>query len=178
MALSLEECVGHGSTDEDGVRLFHESIDDLNLIRNFRSAHDDDERLGGRFKLFDEEFELELHEHSDGGIADVLGDPSGGSVGAVGGAEGVVYEDIGELAEGSGEGGVVCGLACVEADVFEQEDVAGRKCGGGFLSGFSNAIFGKSDVFTEQARKGAWRLEQGSNRGSSRLWDVRGGMPG
>jgi hypothetical protein len=51
-------------------------------------------------------------------------------VGAVGGAEGVVDEDVGEAGEIGGERRIVRLLARLEPRVFEQEDVTGAKGGG------------------------------------------------
>jgi hypothetical protein len=53
-----------------------------------------------------------------------VGDAFGGGVGAVGGAEGVVDVDLGEAGKLFGEGGVVGFFFGVEAEVFEQKDLA------------------------------------------------------
>ena len=58
-------------------------------------------------------------------LLDEVGDAFGGGVSAVGAAEGVVDVDVAELGELFGEGGVVGLFFGVEAEVFEQEGLAG-----------------------------------------------------
>jgi hypothetical protein len=65
-----------------------------------------------------EVFEFALHEESEGGFGDVVGDAFGGGVSAVGGAEGVVDVDFGGACELFGEVGVVGFLGGVEAGVL------------------------------------------------------------
>ena len=45
-SLRLEKCVRHRPADQNGVGFFHKSFQDADLIGNFSSAQDDDERLG------------------------------------------------------------------------------------------------------------------------------------
>ncbi len=55
-----------------------------------------------------------------------VGHHAGGrGVGAVGGAEGVVHVDVGERGEGLREGRFVLRLLAVEAEILEQQDLAG-----------------------------------------------------
>ena len=109
----------------------------------------------------------------------MLGDSSGGSVGAVGGAEGVVYEDIGELAEGGGEGGVICRLACVEADVFEQEDVAGRVSAAAAFSAVSpTQSSAKATSFPSKLGEALGDWSKGVIEVLLAFRDVRGVTPG
>ena len=58
LALCVEEGVGHGSADEDGVGLAEEVVDDLDLVGDFGSADDGDERLDGVCDGFAEVLEL------------------------------------------------------------------------------------------------------------------------
>jgi len=85
-------------------------------------------------------------------------------VGAVGGAEGVVHEDVGELGQtgaelgdlgGIGLGGgavLVLDLALfldVEAEVFEEEHFTGLERGGGGFGDRADAIGGEGDGLAE-----------------------------
>ena len=64
-------------------------------------------------------------EQEPGVAGQQVRDALGGGVGAVGGAEGVVDVEVGERGERLGELRVVLGLARLEADVLEQQHVAG-----------------------------------------------------
>jgi hypothetical protein len=63
-----------------------------------------------------------LLEQQPRGGGEPLGDPDGGGVRAVGGAEGVVDVEVGQRGELLGELGIVLRLARIEAAVFQEHD--------------------------------------------------------
>ena len=88
--------------------------------------------------------EFLFHEEpGDGG--EVVGDAGGGGVGAVGGAEGVIDEDMGRI---------ILFFAGGVAGVFEEEDVAGGECcGHGFGFG-ADAVIGEGDGIADHGGEG------------------------
>ena len=127
-ALRAQEGVCHGAADDQAVDHLAEVLDDFDFVGDFGAAEDGDagaRRIGGGHA---EILQFLLHEESGGGLRDVLDHALGGSVGAMGGAEGVVDVEIAEGGEFLGEGGIVLLLFGVEAQIFEEEDFAG----GGF----------------------------------------------
>jgi hypothetical protein len=76
-----------------------------------------------------------------------VSDALGGGVGAMGAAEGVVDVDVAEVGELLGEVGIVLLLFGMEAEVFEQEGLAGLEVGGHLEGDLSDAIGGEGDVF-------------------------------
>ena len=99
---------------------------------------------------------------------DEVGDAFGGGVGAVGAAEGVVDVDVAERGELLGEGGIVGFFFGVEAEVFEQEGLAGFEVGGHLAGDGADAVGGEGDVLVvaedvvEQSRAGGRRRGGGS----------------
>jgi hypothetical protein len=73
-------------------------------------------------------------------LRDEVCDALGGGVGAVGAAEGVVDVDVAEDGELLGEVGVVGFFFGVEAEVFEQQGLAGFEVGGEFGCDFADAV--------------------------------------
>ena len=146
LALGVEEGVGHAAADDDGVSLVEQVVDDLDLVGDLGSADDGDEGLVGFGEGLAEVGELLLHEQAGGGDFDEVGDAFGGGVGAVGAAEGVVDVDVAETGEFFGEGGVVGLFFGVEAEVFEQEGLAGFEVGGHLAGDGADAVGGEGDV--------------------------------
>ena len=67
-------------------------------------------------------------------------------MGAVGAAEGVVDVDVAEAGEFFGECGIVGLFFRVEAEVFEQERLAGFEVGGHLAGDCADAVGGEGDV--------------------------------
>ena len=144
LTLSVEEGVGHASADDDGVGLgwavVEKVVDDADLVGDLGSADDGDEGLVGFSEGFAEIFEFLLHEQAGCGDLDEVGDAFGGGVSAVGAAEGVVDVDVAERGELFCEGGVVGLFFGVEAEVFEQERLAGFEVGGHLAGNCADAV--------------------------------------
>ena len=147
LALGVEEGVGHAAADDDGVGFGEEVVDDHDLVGDLGSADDGDERLDGIGDGFAEVVELLVHEEAGGGLRDEVGDAFGGGVGAVGAAEGVVDVDVAEAGELFGEGGIVGLFFGMEAEVFEQEGLAGLEITGELGGDLADAVGGEGDVF-------------------------------
>ena len=58
MAEGQLESVGHRAADQNGVRLFQQTVNDLDFVGNFGPAQDDDERPGGIFQFLAQELAI------------------------------------------------------------------------------------------------------------------------
>ncbi len=96
LSARLQEGVGHAATDDNGVDLFEQVVDDLDLVGDLGATDDGDEGLVRLHQRFAHVGELFFHQQPSCGLLDEVGDAFGGSVGAVRGAEGVVDIDIAE----------------------------------------------------------------------------------
>ena len=122
--LRAEEAEAHRAADQDLVGDLEEAIDDADLVADLGAAEDDDERTARRLDHPGQLGHLPLQQQP--GVArQQTGDAHGAGVGAMGGAEGVVDVDVGELGERPGKGRVVLGLPGLEADVLQQQHFAG-----------------------------------------------------
>ena len=123
-ALGEEEGVSHAATDDQGVGGVDEVIEDADLGGNLGTADDGDERALRVGEDAGEGIDLLLEQEAGHG-RQILGGAHDGTLGAVGGAKGVEDEDVAVRSERLGDLGVVLLLALVEADVLENEDLAG-----------------------------------------------------
>ena len=102
----------------------------------------------------------------------------------MGAAEGVVDVDVAEGGELLGEGGVVGLLFGVEAEVFEQQGLAGLEVGGHLDGDLADAVGGEGDVFVlvedvvEQGAQADRRAGGGSWRRRACPWGGRGARRG
>ena len=95
--------------------------------------------------------DAQLLVHQQAGVGGQIGgDAGGGGVGAVHGAERVGDEDLGHVGQSLGKGGVVLGLALVEAQVLQQHDLAGLQRGGLGLGVLADGVGGEDHVLTQQ----------------------------
>lgn len=85
-------------------------------------------------------FQLALDEETHGGDGDEFCDAFRGGVGAVGGAKGVVDENVGLSGEFLGEGGIVRFFLGVVAGVLENQDFSGLEIFPHFRSLSTDAI--------------------------------------
>ncbi len=93
-----------------------------------------------------------------------MGNAFGAGVGAVGGGEGIVDEDVGEAGQGRGEGCVVGFLASVEARVFEDQDVATGELLDGLIGHGADAVFGEGNRLVENFGEGGGHRAEGKGR--------------
>ncbi len=130
-ALRLEERVGHLAADEQVIDLRQQRVDERDLVRHLRPAHDrrapaasgsaiSPSMISSSFATSSPTARGLPAAFSAAGTAD-----HAGVLVVVTGAEGVVDVHVAERGEFGGELGVVLLLARVEADVFEQQHVAG-----------------------------------------------------
>jgi hypothetical protein len=169
LALRVEEGVGHAAADDDGVgfgwAIVEEVVDDADLVGDLGAADDGDEGLVGFGEGLAHVGELFLHEEAGGGFLDEVGDAFGGGVGAVCAAEGVVDVDVAEGGELFAEGGVVGLFFGVEAEVFEQEWLAGFEVGGHLAGDLADAVRGEGYVFVvaeDVVEEGAEVVDEGA----------------
>ena len=67
----------------------------------------------------------------------------------MGGAKGVVNVDLGEGGELFGEGWVVGFFFRMEAEIFQEQNLAGLELAGKFRGNVTNAVGGKADIDVE-----------------------------
>ena len=126
LAAGLEEGGAHPATDKEDVQLFHEPLGCGDLVADLGAAEEDGEGSGGVFRGHAEIFQFTVKKEACY-RRQVVGNTFSRGMGPVGCAEGIVDEYVGKVGEGGGEFGVVGFLTGVEAEVFEEEDVAGGK---------------------------------------------------
>ena len=122
--LGAEEAEAHRAADQDAVGDLEEAVDHADLVGDLGAAEDDDQRPRGRLDHPSQLGHLALQQQA-GVAGQAVGDALGAGVGAVGGAEGVVDVEVGQPGQSLGERRVVLGLPRLEADVLEQQHVAG-----------------------------------------------------
>ena len=125
----LEEGVGHGAADEQGVEAGKQVADDLELARDLGAAEDADERPWRRLEERAEMLQLLRHQQTGGGVRHVAHHADGRGVGPVRGAEGVVGVGVARRRQRGRERGVVGLFAGVEAEVLEQHHAAATGLG-------------------------------------------------
>ena len=132
--LRLEEGVRHPAAHDQGIGPLRQVGEKRELGRDLGTAHDGDDGPRGVAKGLAQGFQLGLHE-APGRARQARRHGGRRSVGAVCGREGVVDIEIGKGGESVGEARVVRLLALVEAQVLQEDDVAGRERlhGGGGL---------------------------------------------
>ncbi len=126
VALRAEEREAHRAADQHAVGELEEAVDHADLVGHLRAAEHRDERARRVLEDLAERLDLAL-EQPAGGAREQVRDALGARVRAVRGAERVVDVDVGELGERACELRVVLGLAGLEADVLEHQDLARRE---------------------------------------------------
>ena len=148
------ERVSHRAADENGVGLFQQTVNDLDLVGNFCAAKDDYEWPGRFFQFITKEFQFALHQQTRRALAAALSNDAGDtfrrSMSAMRRAERVVHINISNFREFFGEGGIIFFLFVVVTDIFEQQHVAGFHDADGFFNFFADAIVHEGDVTAEQ----------------------------
>ena len=124
LALGQQERVGHPAAEDEQVDLGEQVVDDGDLVGHLGAAEDGREWALGRLEQLREHLELALHQET-GICRQELGDPDGRGMRPVGGPERVVDVDVGIGGERLREFRVVGLLFGVEAQVLEQQDLAG-----------------------------------------------------
>ena len=144
-ALGQEEGVSHTATDDQGVGRVDEVIQNTDLRGDLGATDDSDEGTLGLGEDTGEGVDLLLkQEAGDGG--QVSGGAHDGTLGAMSGAEGIEDEDVAIGGEGLGDLGVVLLLALVEADVLENQDLAGLDRGNGLSGLLAIGVGDEGDV--------------------------------
>ena len=123
-AFGGQEGVGHGAADHQEIHFGDEVAEQVELGGNLGAANDRHHRAHRVAEGCGQRFQLGLHQPPGVGRQQMR-HALGAGMGAVGGGERVVDEDVGEFGEFGGKGGVVLFLAGVEAGVFQHRDIAG-----------------------------------------------------
>ena len=92
-------------------------------------------------------------------------DAFGAGMGAVGGGERVVDEDVGQFRQIGGEGGIVLFLAGVEAGVLQHQDIAARQQFDGLFGGGAGAVLDEADSLAQDL------TERGGHGGEGHFGD-------
>lgn len=149
----------------ENAHLVNQVLNKLDLVRDLGSTEDGEEGLLGVLKDLGEVLELLGHEESGGLLREVDTDHT--RVGAVGGSEGVVDEDVTELGQAGAESGDLNGvrldllavdlagalLLGVEAEVLEEDNLAVSGLGDGGLSCGSDAVGEEGDGEGKEGRE-------------------------
>jgi len=125
VALSLDEGEGHAAADDEFVDLREQAVDDADLVRNFRSAEDRDERSFRIIESLAQVLDLLLDEeacHAGKGMGHALCR----GMGSVGGAKCIVHIEFCVRCQLGAEHRVILLLFSMEAKVLEENDVAGH----------------------------------------------------
>ena len=124
LALRQQEGVGHPAAEDEQVDLGEQVVDDGDLVGHLGTAEDGCEWALGRLEELGEHLELTLHQET-GIRRQKLGDPDGRGMRPVGGPERVVDVDVCIGGERLREFRVVGLLLGMEAQVLEQQHLAG-----------------------------------------------------
>ena len=126
--MSLGECIGHAAAEDELVNLAEEILDDADLGRHLRTAHDGDERTFDVAEDIVHSLHFLLHEETEHTVlrGEIVSDDSCGSMFAVSCSESVHHpavsigsEFLGELFLGSLHGllgSLVCRILLVDSD--------------------------------------------------------------
>jgi len=168
---SLLESESHAAADNQHVDLVEQVVDQLDLVADLGTAEDGEEGTLGLLEGLGEVLELLLHEEAGSLLGEVNTDH--GTVGTVGGAEGVVDEHVTERGEALAELldirligldlfalGVLAAalLFGVEAQVLEEHNAAVGGFVDGLLGSFADAVIGEGDLLAAEEL-----LELGNN---------------
>ena len=148
--LRFPERVRHRTADENGVGFFHERFDDANFIRDFRAAHDDDERPGRILEFSAEKLQLLLHQEPHRRLLDEFRNAGGAGMGAMGCAESVVHINIAEPGERFRELWIVRFFPRLKTDILEERDVALLHVLNDFLGNGADCVVTKRDRMIDQ----------------------------
>ncbi len=158
-ALRQQEGVGHAAADDQCVDLLDEVEEHVDLGRHLGAADDGDDRP---LRVAERGLQrLQLLLHGAAGVGgEVVGEPGGGGVGAMGGGERVVHPHVAELGELGGEEGIVLLLALVEARVLQNQDVAILHRRDRLFGGGTDAVIGEGDRLAQHLADGGDHLLQ------------------
>ena len=143
------EGIGHAAADDDGVGDLQQVVDDADLGGDLRAAQNGHQGALGVGQSAADDLQLLLDQEAGHG-GQILGHTGGGGVGAVDSAEGVGHIEVGHVGHGLGQGGVVLGLAGLEAGVLQQHDLAGLEGGGLGLGVGAHHVVGHDDRLVQQ----------------------------
>src|SRR5208282_4974903 len=146
-ALRLEESVGHTSADNENVNFAEQVLDDSDFVADFGAAQNGDERALGVLQDAAQILQLLFHEQSGGGFLYEPGDANRGSVGPMGGAEGIIDVELGELCELLGKILVILFFFGVEAEVLKQQGLAFLELERHLFGLGPDALGAEADVF-------------------------------
>ena len=149
MPLRRQEGVGHPAANEHRLAAGEQRIDHLQLAADLCPADDRVERPLGMLEEGGEGLHLALQEEPRHARQKV-GDPLGRGVGAVGGTKGVVDVEVRHVGQGLGEARLVGLLFAVEAQVLEEQQVAGTQLVDGHLDSRSECVAGHAHRTPEQ----------------------------
>ena len=134
--------MSHAAADDDGVYLVNHVVYDIDFIGNLGTAQNSHEGALGSFKGVTDEFDFLFNEVAGNG-GNEFGDSLVGGMATVSAAEGIVYGDVSQLCKLLGEARVVFLFFGMEAEIFQQENIAWLQLGGGSFGYFTYAVGGE-----------------------------------
>ncbi len=149
----MQEGVGHPAADDQQVDLADEVAQNFHLGRNLGPADHGGDRMLRRFQSFGQGVQLGLHQPPGGGGQDA-GDGLGRGMGPVRNGKGVVDVEIAQGGQLLGEARVVLFFLGVEAQVFQNADVAVVKVLDDCFSRSADAIGGEGDGAVQNLGQG------------------------
>ena len=170
----FEERVGHAAADDDIGRAFEEILDDEDLIGYFCPADDGGKRFP---RLMEHAFgagDLAFHEQAEHALfpRKELGDDRGGSMSAMGGAEGIIHKNIAEFSQFFREGLVAFFLLFVEPEILQEKDLAGLE-GRSFFDGFlADTVISKIHMDAEELLQMGKQVFEGIFVGGAIFWSA------
>ncbi len=177
LALRQQERVGHAATEDEQVDLGQQVVDDPDLVGHLGPAEDGRERALGRLEQLREHLDLALHQQPGVGRQE-LGDADRRGVRPVRRPERVVDVDVRVGGEGRGEGRVVLLLLGVEAQVLEEQDLAGSQPLDRVLRADPERVAGDRHVAPQQLGQALARPAGAAGRPGPCHRAGRGGWPG
>jgi len=162
----LLEGEGHASSNDHGINLVHQVLDQLDLVRDLGASQDGQEGLLGLLQDLGKELELLGHQKTSSTDGQVNTDD--GRVGTVSGTKGIVDVDISELGERSAElldislaglGDIallvldLSFLLNVEAQVLKKDDLATLGGGADSLDLLTDTVIEELDILVEKGRQ-------------------------
>ena len=149
IALGCQEGIRHAAADNQGVHLFEQIVDDVQLVGDLGAAQNGDKRtLGISQSLAHDADFLGNQEAANSG--QIVGHAGRGGMCAVGGAEGVIYENVSQIGKRLAQLGIVLGLALSKTGVLQEHHVTVPEPGSQTFAVLAGNVIGHFDLNAQQ----------------------------
>ena len=75
------ERVGHGTANQNGIRLFQQPVNDLDFVRHLGAAQNNNKWAGGVFQFIAKKFQFAFHQQASRSQTTSAGDNPGNAFG-------------------------------------------------------------------------------------------------